>query len=208
MQQDHRPTEEIKELREENEELRRKVRDLDARCDGLSRRFNTLLEVMLGGSDELVGYEPDEMRDVLQRVIDLEETVEDHENQVAMVSADGGSQINTPDGRAKRLRKVLYNRAKKNSGKSALSRDEVDSALGSGHHRGTVLDAMKRAAEGREANINGSSDLPALNGVTFHKGTKRDEQSRITMDLSDMTGSEVRKNLTTKDADTPPGNSP
>lgn len=207
MQQERRPSEEIEELREENEELRRKVDDLEARCEGISRRFNTLVEVMLGDMDELGAYEPDEMRDVLQRVVDLEDTVADHENQVAMVRGDGGSQSDTPDGRAKRLRKVLYNRAKKNDGKATLNRDGVDGALGGGHHRGTVLDAMRRAAKGRDADINGSSDLPPLNGVTFHKGTRRDEQSRITMDLSDVTGSEVRQNLTTKDTATPPRDS-
>ena len=204
MQRERSASEDIKELREENEQLRQKVNGLEARCDAMSRRFNTLVEVMLGDADELGGYEPDEMRDVLQRVVDLEDKVADHENQVAMVRGDGGSQTDTPDGRAKRLRQVLYNRAKKNDGKATLDRDGVDGALGGGHHRGTVLDAMKRAAEGREANINGASDLPPLNGVTFHKGTKRDEQSRITMDLSGVTGSEVRQNLTTKDAATPP----
>lgn len=204
MQQERHTTEEIEELRQENEELRRKMSHLEARCEGISRRFTTLVEVMLGDEDELGTYEPDEMRDVLQRVVDLEDTVADHENQVAMVRGDGGSQTDTPDGRAKRLRQVLYNRAKKNDGKATLDRDGVDGSLGGGHHRGTVLDAMKRAAEGREADINGASDLPPLNGVTFHKGTKRDEQSRILMDLADVTGSEVRQNLTTKDTANPP----
>ena len=207
MQQERHPSKEIEELREENEELRQKVNGLEARCDGLSRKFDTLVQVMLGDADELAGYEPDEVRDVLQRVVDLEDTVADHESQVAMVRGDGGSQTDTPDGRAKRLRQVLYNRAKKNDGKATLERDGVDGALGGGHHRGTVLDAMKRAAEGREADINGASDLPPLNGVTFYKGTKRDEQSRISMDLADVTGSEVRQNLTTKDTTNPPRDS-
>lgn len=208
MQREQHSTEEIEELREENEELRRKVRDLEARCEGISRRFSTLVEVMLGDADELGTYEPDEMRDVLQRVVDLEDTVADHENQVAMVSADGGNQIDTPDERAKRLRQILYNRAKKNNGKAALDRDGVDGALGGGHHRGTVLDAMKRAADGREADINGSSELPPLNGLTLHIGRKKDEQSRIEMDLTNVTGSDLRKNLTTKDGANPPGDSP
>lgn len=197
MQQERRPSEEIEELREENEQLQRRVNALEARCDGLSRKFDALVEVMLGDADDLAGYEPDEMRDVLQRVVDLEDQVADHENQVAMVRSDGGGDVDTPDGRARRLRKVLYNDAKKNDGKAALTRDGVNGVLGGGHHRGTVLDAMRRAADGREADINGSSDLPPLNGVTFLSGSKTQDQSRIELDLSDLTGSEVRQNLTT-----------
>lgn len=187
-------------LREQNEDLEAEVANLEARCTGLSRKFNNLVEVLFGDTDELGAYEPDEMRDILQRIVDVEDQVEDHENQVAMLRSGKGTS-DTPDGRAKRLRQVLYNDAKKNSGKAAMDRDAVNSALGGGHHRGTVLDAMRRAANGREADISGSSKLPPLDGITFHAGSKRDEQSRIEMDLSDLTGTEVRQNLTTEDND-------
>lgn len=187
---------EIEKLREENAELRRKLNDVEARCEGVSRRFTTLVEVMLGDPDELGAYEPEEMRAVLQRLVDLEEKVAEHDTQVAMVRSDGGG-ADTPDGRARRIRKVLYKNAKKNNGRSSLDRDAVNGILGGGHHRATVLDAMKRAADGSEADINGSSKIQPLNGITMRNGSVGREQAKIEMDLTKISSSDVRKNLTT-----------
>ncbi|WP_331232676.1 hypothetical protein [Natronorarus salvus] len=164
--------------------------------DGFSRKFDLLVETILGDPDELGAYEPDEVRDMLQRLQDVEEDLEEIGQKVAIVSRDGGA--DTPDARAQRLRQVLYNNAKGNHGVARLTRDEANGALGGGYHKGSVLDAMKRAADGREADIDGASRLNPLDGVTFTTGSGKGSPSRVEIDLTDLTGAEIRQNLTTE----------
>lgn len=184
------------ELEEEIESLRRQVSAMEARFDALSTKFDALVTVCLGDPHELGSVEPEEMTDLLTRTKELDDRVTEHDARMEMFYSESGGR-DDPDGRAMRLRQTLYNTAKNNDGTAALDRDGAEGALNGGLHKASVLDAMKRAADGRNAKIDGSSDLDPVASITFCVGEGRGNQSRIEMDLSDATGAEVRQNLTT-----------
>lgn len=194
---------EVQQLREEVKGLKDDVR----RAEALTRKATHQLEIverLLVGEGEFTFYEPDEIQaDPLHsRVQELEEDVLEHGEKLTMVES-GEATDDTPDGRARQLRQVCYEKAKQNEGLSRLTRDEADSALGGGHHRQSLLDAMKRAADGKQAEvaddykpINGSSDLSPQEGLEFVTGQDFD-QSHLEFSADDLTSAATRQNLTT-----------
>ena len=180
----------------ECEQLRKELQATEALVQALQTRQQRIIELLVG-EEGFEGIDEDERRDIDQRILDLEESVGEVQERVRMVRNDGGA--DSPDDRARRLRQRLYEGAKQNGGKYGLTRDSANEVIGGGYHRSTVLDVMRRAADGKEADINGSTDLEPIDGIQFEKGTKMEDQSRITIDLSDITGSDLRWNLTTVD---------
>ena len=120
-----------------------------------------------------------------------------------MSQTAGAAGTDSPDDRARLLRQQLYNMAKSGANKSeteagraTMTRDEANARLGGELHNGTVLDAMRRAADGYEADISGSSDLQPVESITFQKSDSHESQSKLVIDLADASGSEVRQSLT------------
>jgi len=186
-------------------ELEKEVQILRSQTDALSTKLDRLAAIVLGDRDT-AEYDVDEISmDLRTRLNDVEERVTEHDNKLAMYAAGGGAGPNDPDSRATKLREVLYNSAKATDGTAELTRDEAESALNGGLHRESVLDAMKRAADGETAgnddrtyrSINGSSSLPPCSGITFRDGSLGGGQSYIKLELSNLTGAEIRQNLTT-----------
>jgi len=190
-------------------ELEKEVQILRSQTDALSTKLDRLAAIVLGDRDT-AEYEVDEISmDLRTRLNDIEERVTEHDNKLAMYAAGGGTDPDDPDSRATKLRQVLYNSAKATDGTAELTRDEAESALNGGLHRESVLDAMKRAADGETAgnddrsyrSINGSSSLPPCSGITFRDGSLGGGQSYIKLELSNLTGAEIRQNLTTGDTE-------
>lgn len=190
---------EVAELRGEVDDLKGTVREQGAILKAMRKKMERVETALAGSSDEFSSWDVGEMDPVNDRLRGVEDTVEDHAGRFEMFVVEDGSN-STPDKRAMHLRQILYNQAKSNDGYASIDRDTCDSALGGGLHRGTVLDAMRRAADGENAKINGSSDLTEVDGVEFRKGTGKDTQSRLILDRDDLTAADVRQNLTTKDA--------
>lgn len=189
---------EIAEIRDELESLRSENR----RQKAVNRRQDQLITLLLGETD-LSSIEPDEMRPILDRLQAIEERVievEDENEQMMTLAEEAYSK---PDERGQKLRQSLLNHAD-TDGRSALKRDDVDAILG-GIHRGSVLDAMKRAADGRLASdsdrqyspITGSSELSPVDAITFEVAKDQDAQSRIVLDADNLTGIETRQNVMT-----------
>lgn len=176
------------------EELRKQLQATEALVQALHTKQKRIIELLVGEED-LEKIDESERVDIDQRILDLEESMQDVSERVRMVRNDGGS--DSPDDRARRLRQRLYDGAKKNGGQYGLTRDSANEAIGGGYHRSSVLDVMKRAADGTEAEINGSTELEPIDGINFEKGDAMSDQSRITIDLSDITGRDLRCNLTT-----------
>lgn len=176
------------------EALEKQMDDLEARIDAISTRQRNLADVVLG-ERELHESEVEAADDVFNRMEAVEASMKDVEEAVAIVHADGG--MDEPDARAQRLRQVLLNKAKSNDGKARLERDDVDSALGGGYHKTTVLDAMRRAAEGDRAKVHGTTELEPVDGIEFHSGNNN-RPSKIEIDLADVTLQDLRHNVTTR----------
>jgi len=73
-----------------------------------------------------------------------------------------------------------------------------------GLHRGTVLDAMRRAADGDQADIDGSLALEPVDAITFNRGGTvgvdgEAQPSYLEFDRSRLAGVEARQILTTGD---------
>jgi hypothetical protein len=180
------------------DELRSEV----ARLKAVNRRQDQLITMLLGERD-LSAVEPEDMRPVMDRLRVLEDRVgdleEDNEHRLELSEVSHSR----PDERAEKLRHALLNHAG-SDGRAALTRDDVDAILG-GLHRGQLLEAMKRAADGRRASdedrryspIPGTSDLSPVDAITFEVGKESDDQSRIVLDTDDLTGSEARQNFMT-----------
>jgi hypothetical protein len=190
-------SEQLHRLQAENQELRDRVNELEHLVDALRRQMKQRTK-LLTGDESLSTVEPDEVDDVLTRLSALEDDIATLRQDTQMVRQDGGNGADNPDGRAKLLRQTLLETARTNDGKAKLDRAAADARLGGGLHRDTVLDAMRRAADGYDADINGASDLEPVDSITFRVGSGRDSPSILVMDLSDATGSELRQNLTTK----------
>jgi hypothetical protein len=194
---------EVRDLRDEVDDLRDDVR----RAEALTRQFRSkidTIEALLVGQDELFAYEPDEIAadPMHARLQGVEEDVQEHDEKLTMVELGEGTK-DSPDGRARTLRQVCYNEAKQNDGLSRLTRDEASTALQGGLHRGSVIDAMKRAADGQDAEtaedytpIQGASDLTAQEGLRFVSG-EQFEQSYLEFDGGRLTSVAARENLTT-----------
>lgn len=189
------------------EEKRERVAELEARVDALEgltsalQAQNRMLKRVLAGSeDEFSTWNVDNMVPFRERLEDLEADVGEHAEKFQMFVVEDGESA-APDDRAMHLRQVLLNRARKqDDGIAKMPRDSADGALGGGLHNGTVIDAMRRAADGYEANINGSSDLEPVDAITFFLGGKvgsdgDPDQSFLQLDVADLTGEEAHQNL-------------
>ena len=186
------------ELEKEVHELRKEMDAMSSHMDAMNARLNDLTKALVGEESLNVVVDPDNMEDVWSRLNTLSEDVQEHEDKLNMFSKGGGKK-KTPDERAQTLRSVLYEKAKSGSSKvGKMTRDECDSALGGGMSRYQLMEAMKRAADGEDADINGSSDLESMDGVEVVVGSGRDEQSKIRMDLAEATAQELRLIQTTE----------
>lgn len=203
------PVEEMsrEDLEDEVRDLRGHIRALEARMDATNTRLE---RISIAAFDEPLGeVNEDEFDSLRPRLLEIEETVEKIKKDQRMLVSDVGGGRATPDDRAKLIRQTLLNKARSNEGESGLTRDQVDARLDGGLHRDTLMDAMKRAADGHKAEgndrdytpINGSSDLLPVDAITFRVSDGKDKQSVVSMDLEDSTATEVRQNLTTEQSD-------
>lgn len=184
-------------LEQEVRDLRTGMDQMETRMDALFGRMETMTQAVFG-NDSVPG-DPEKSEDLLTKFVELRDRVDEHDEKLTMVKSNGGGR-SKPDERAMSLRTTLYEEAKASGEKKAvMDRDQAGFALSGGLSRAQILDAMRRAANGDGADINGSSDLEPIDGLEFVKGTGRDQQSKIRLDLSDTTGSDLRNNITTKD---------
>ena len=186
------------ELEREVEQLRTDMDVMESRVESMFNEMNNIKQAIFGSED--IPGDPEKSEDLLTKFVNVRDRVDEHDDKLTMVSSESGSR-STPDERAQALRMALYEDAKANrERKAVMNRDQAKYALNGGLSRAQLLDAMRRAADGKEADIDGSSDLEPLEGVQFVKGTGRSEQSKIRMNLTQMPGEDLRKNLTTKQA--------
>lgn len=182
------------------EELESRVTQLEGLTSALQAQNKMLKRVLAGSEDEFSTWNVDNMVPFHDRLEDVESTVGQHAEKFQMFVVEDGESA-TPDDRAMHLRQVLLNRArKKDDGIAKMPRDSAGSALGGGLHNGTIIDAMRRAAAGYEADISGNSDLEPVDGITFVLGGKvgsdgDPNQSFLQLDLADVTGEEAHQNL-------------
>lgn len=190
-----------------DDELAKRVQKLEALVEALQAQNRRLKRAVAGDGDEFSTWDLDQMVPLHDRVEELEATVSDHADRFEMFVVEEGSQ-GTPDQRAMHLRQILLNQANRNDSSIAkLNRDQAASALGGDLHRSSVIDAMRRAANGNAADISGSSDLQPIGGIEFSTGAAVGndgvpEQSHLLADTADVTGDEARKILTTVNGQT------
>jgi uncharacterized coiled-coil protein SlyX len=200
------------------DELEQTIDEQAALLNGIKNQNATLKRLL--ASDQATYPELDDRESFYDRVTELEEIVADHEDRLELtLTADGAA--GSPDERAMRLREVLFNRAKRKSREVdndamadlevAIDRDACNAALAGDLHRGSALDAMKRAADGKLASIsdavaynpiNGSSDLQPIDGIAFQTGKavnsrRESQQSHLVMSVESLTRNDLRQNLTT-----------
>jgi len=200
------------------DDLETTVGELEALVTALKSRNKRLTSLTFG--DEWGTLNEDGFRPLYGRVMTLEDDLNEHKEATKLASSSGSSK---PDDRARQLRRKLFNKAKHiaaqndevNGMEVSFTRDQAEAALEGGLHRGTVLDAMKRAADGQDASncdavdytpINGASDLEASDAITYitgrnDPGRTSGQQSELVMAVDDVTGSEARQNLTTGSTD-------
>lgn len=187
------------------EALRDRVDALEAQLQAVRAQNRRLKQLLAGDPDEIATWDLDSMVPLHTRLEQLEGTVDEHETKFQMFVVEDGKQ-STPDQRAVHLRQNILNQAQKNDAPIAkLTRSQADSALGGDLHKQSVLDAMKRAADGHAAKTTGSSDLHPIDAIEFTTGgtVGRDgspEQSYLVIDLRDLTGDQARQILTTGEA--------
>lgn len=228
----NRQAERIDSLQREIDHKAAKIENLEETVDRQAalveavRKQNATLKRLLAGDEETYdSWDPIHFESFYARVTDLEETVADHDDRLELtLTADGAA--GSPDERAMRLREVLFNRAKRKAHEAGgdamadvevvIDRDACNAALAGDLHRGSVLDAMKRAADGKLASesdavaynsINGSSDLQPIDAITFRTGKAvnsrlESEQSHLVMSADSLTRNDLRQNLTTVSGDT------
>jgi uncharacterized coiled-coil protein SlyX len=200
------------------DELEQTIDEQAALLNGIKNQNATLKRLL--ASDQATYPELDDRESFYDRVTELEETVADHEDRLELtLTADGAA--GSPDERAMRIREVLFNRAKRKSREVdndamaelevEIDRDACNAALAGDLHRGSALDAMKRAADGKLASIsdavaynpiNGSSDLQPIDGIEFQTGKavnsrRESQQSHLVMSVESLTRNDLRQNLTT-----------
>jgi len=181
------------ELEAEVRELRSGMDVMETRVDALMDRMDTLTKAVFG--EDSVPGDPEKSEDLLTKFVDMRGRVDEHDEKLSMVSSESGSR-STPDERAMNLRTALYDEAKQNGEKKAvMSRDQAKFALNGGLSRAQLLDAMRRAADGDCADINGKSDLEPVDGLEFVAGSGRNKQSKIRLDLSEASGENLRTNI-------------
>ena len=195
-------------------ELSNRVDKIEELTHALHMQNRKLRVVLAGSEDEFGTWDAESMSPLQPRIVQLEDQLTDHEDQFEMFVVEDGRHA-TPDERAIHLRQVLYNEAKSlakeqddRTATARLNRDRCKTALASSVKRAQVLDAMKRCADGSDAQhaervdytpIQGSSDLQPVDAITFTTGnavgsTGGPEQSTLELSLADLTGTDLRKN--------------
>jgi hypothetical protein len=201
---------ELEALRGRVDEAESAAEEAMALAEAVRRQLHQQSQLLVGEKTvQAAGITPDNVENHHQRLHDIDQRLEEQGDQLTMVRVDGGGSPDDPDARAQRIRQTLYNKAKQSDGQATMDRDDVDSRLGGGLHRDTVLGAMKRAADGYDAEldeqsytaINGSSDLQPVDSIGFVVGDGRGTSSKVVMNLSNATGAEIRQNLTTDSAE-------
>lgn len=182
-------------------ELEDRVHSLEQLTDALLTQNKELKRLLAGSTGEFAALNIDNMPPLHDRLKDVEESVGEHDEKFQMFVTESGKSA-TPDERAMHLRQTLLNRAHKQASDiTKMTRESAALALGGDLHKGSVLDAMRRAADGTEAKIDGASDLQPVDGVTFHRGGTvgsdgDPEQSVLMLDLETVTAKDVRQDLT------------
>jgi hypothetical protein len=179
------------------------LRDEVARLKAVNRRQDQLITLLLGELS-LSEIEPDELPAMFDQVRSLDDRLTELENDVKQQAAVTERTVTKPDERAQRLRQKLVDMSDDDGTEVAMTRDKANYTLNN-IHRGSVIDAMKRAADGRRAAdddrpyspIEGSSDLSPVDAIRFEVGEARKEQSRIVLETDNLTGSDFRQNLMT-----------
>lgn len=180
------------------------VEAIEKRLIGVEKKGKDIRAAIAGTPHDFDVLDLDQIDPLRDLLLDLAEEVEDHEDRLQMVPTDDGK-ASTPDERAIRLRQVLLNRTKgTNDDVEGLSRSACSIALSGDLHKGSVLDAMRRAADGREADIDGSSKLDPVDAITFERGgtvgsSGEAQQSIVKINRSRLTDTEGRQILTTGD---------
>lgn len=185
--------------------------------DSLHTRNSNLVEILFDDEWSVINNDgSSSFQSIYHRLLIVEDDIETMKQRSSVMGSRGSLK---PDERAQRLRQILFDKAKRlsnernqvNGIEARLTRDEAEAALGGGLHRGTVLGAMKRAADGADAadrtmvgytTINGASDLDASEGIKFtpgenHPGKTAENQSELIITIDDITGAEARQNLMT-----------
>lgn len=190
----------IDELEDETEELREELAEEKKQREHVAQQIPALRQTF----SELVGWDVYDDRDLIDAAADMfdrieaiEEQSDEHASKIGLFAMTDGGSERKPDERAMLLRHNLYTQAKASSnGRAALDKDSANAALGGDLSRAQSMDAMRRAADGTQAeNINGASSLDAVDGITFQKRTEK--KSRVMIDVSDITDWDARNNITT-----------
>jgi uncharacterized coiled-coil protein SlyX len=198
--------------------LESEVEQQDTLIEALRAQNTTIKQALANDPNDVGTWNTERMDGIYPRLVEVEEQLDDHEEKFEMFVVEEGKTA-TPDERAMHLRQVLYNKAKRVSRQEdapedlevEMDRDECTSALGADLARSSIIDAMKRAADGSDAGnpdaieytaIQGSSDLQAVDAIAYHSGRSIGSaggiaQSTIEMSVSDLTGVEARKIPTT-----------
>lgn len=184
------------------DELEAENQAKDAKIEAQARKIENLQRALAGDPYDFMAWDFEERGPIDQRIRNIEGGLDDHEDRLTVFEVESG-QFSNPDQRALHLREVLLTDAEKSGGKAKLDRDAANGALQGGLTRDRVIDAMRRAADGDEADIDGTSKLASIDGIEFNVGRKRDQQSTVSLDLTQTSSEQLRRNPTTKD--TSPG---
>lgn len=156
------------------------------RVDALARKVDHI-KTELGEEIAALESENEQLR---QRVAALEDELE----------AIGADEVDasTPDSRALKLRQWLYQEANQADDETATADVNTVRGVLGGCHRTQRYEAMRRAAGGDELAESGSSALSAVPGVAFQQFDANDDRNtRVVMDLTDLTEKQGRSILTT-----------
>lgn len=118
-----------------------------------------------------------------RRIQDLEEQQAELKQKLEHISGTDGVELSAPDERAVKIRSWLYDEATSSpDGTAAMDKNIAKGVVGG--RRSQRYEAMRRAADGDDGAMNGSSSLSAAPGVEFEKYGKNDERNtRVVFDL-------------------------
>jgi predicted phage gp36 major capsid-like protein len=145
-----------------------------ARVEALSRKVESIREELESEVENL----REENRDLRQRVNQLEGKLE-------TIGADE-IEPDTPDKRALKIRKWLYEQANNDAGgKASLDANAARGVIGN-LQRTQLYEAMRRAADGNDGAQSGSSDLSSQRGFSYEKfNANADRNTRIRLNLEE-----------------------
>lgn len=197
-------SEEISELWDAVEDLQKTAEQTHGpRIEALAQQVNNIKTSLAGSPNDFAAWKPQEMEPMMDQVKNLADAVASREEEKELFMTEDGKNLD-PDERAIQLRQYLLNETKRPTDPdvTGLSRDAAKNVLKGGLHKGSVLDAMRRAADGRAANIDGTSHLEPVDAITFESGSSigldgNPSQSEVEIDRSRLTAVEARQILTT-----------